>query len=95
MTTVTLGHLDETVQQASAAAVARVLEAYELEIEYVVAPRAEMIEHMRRGDVDLFVSAWLPDVDGAFLAPNWAWKPSASFIAPPLAGACPRPRLRV
>ncbi|MGY6769933.1 glycine betaine ABC transporter substrate-binding protein [Komagataeibacter sp. NFXK3] len=70
MTTVTLGHLDETVQQASAAAVARVLEAYELEIEYVVAPRAEMIEHMRRGDVDLFVSAWLPDVDAAFLAPE-------------------------
>ncbi|MBV0889040.1 glycine betaine ABC transporter substrate-binding protein [Komagataeibacter oboediens] len=70
MTTVTLGHLDNTLQQASAAAVARVLEAYELEIEYVVAARAEMVEHMRRGDVDLFVSAWLPDVDAAFLAPD-------------------------
>lgn len=68
MTTVTLGHLDNTVQQASAAAVARVLEAYDLEVEYVAAPRDAMEEHMRRGDVDLFVSAWLPDVDAGFVA---------------------------
>ncbi|ATU72248.1 glycine betaine ABC transporter substrate-binding protein [Komagataeibacter rhaeticus] len=68
MTTVTLGHLDNTVQQASAAAVARVLEAYDLEVEYVAASRAGMEAHMRQGDVDLFVSAWLPDVDAGFLA---------------------------
>ncbi|MDT8871306.1 hypothetical protein RAA17_10100 [Komagataeibacter rhaeticus] len=49
MTTVTLGHLDNTVQQASAAAVARVLEAYDLEVEYVAASRAGMEAHMRQG----------------------------------------------
>ncbi|GAB6968293.1 glycine betaine ABC transporter substrate-binding protein [Komagataeibacter kakiaceti JCM 25156] len=87
MTTVTLGHLDTTVQQASAAAVARVLEAYELEIEYVVAPRAEMAEHMRRGDVDLFVSAWLPEVDAAFLAPDLGMQAFGQLYRPAF-GCC-------
>ncbi|MFT9376096.1 glycine betaine ABC transporter substrate-binding protein [Komagataeibacter saccharivorans] len=94
MTTVTLGHLDTSVQQASAAAVARVLEAYDLEIEYVSAPRAEMEEHVRRGDVDLFVSAWLPDVDAAFLAPELGMQAFGQLYRPafgwslPEAAAC-------
>ncbi|MCE2563080.1 glycine betaine ABC transporter substrate-binding protein [Komagataeibacter sp. FNDCF1] len=82
MTTVTLGHLDSTVQQAGAAAVARVLEAYDLEIEYVVAARAEMVEHMRQGDVDLFVSAWLPDIDAGFMAPGLGMEPFGQLYRP-------------
>ena len=87
MTSVTLGHLDNSVQQASAAAVARVLEAYDLEVEYVAAPRAEMEEHMRRGDVDLFVSAWLPDVDAGFVAPELGME-AFGQLSRPVFGFC-------
>ncbi|MBB2175853.1 glycine betaine ABC transporter substrate-binding protein [Gluconacetobacter johannae] len=63
MTTVTLGHPDSIQHEAAAAAVVRVLEAYELEVEYVTGSRAELSARMAAGGIDLFVSAWLPDVD--------------------------------
>ncbi|RBM09135.1 glycine betaine ABC transporter substrate-binding protein [Novacetimonas cocois] len=82
MTSVTLGHLDETLHEATAAAVARVLEAYELEIEYVPGTRDALMGHMRNGDIDLFVSAWLPDVDGAYLDSSLGMEPLGDLYRP-------------
>ena len=82
MTSVTLGHLDETLHEATAAAVARVLEAYELEIEYVPGTHEALMAHMRNGDIDLFVSAWLLDVDAAYLDPALGMEPLGDLYRP-------------
>ena len=65
MDAIRLGYFDTASHEASAAAVARVLEAHELEVEYVpAAPDADAV-----GDgIDLFASAWLPRTDAALLA---------------------------
>jgi glycine betaine/proline transport system substrate-binding protein len=69
MTTVTLGHPDTNLHEAAAAAVVRVLEAYEMEVEYVTGGRDDLSAAMKAGGIDLFVSAWLPDIDAGWLAP--------------------------
>ena len=65
MDVIRLGYPDAALHEASAAAVARVLEAHELEVEYApAAPDADAVGD----DVDLFASAWLPRTDAALLA---------------------------
>ncbi len=65
MDAIRLGYPDAALHEASAAAVARVLEAHELEVEYVPAPPdADAVED----GIDLFASAWLPRTDAALLA---------------------------
>ncbi len=65
MDVIRLGYPDAALHEASAAAVARVLEAHELEVEYVpAAPDADAVGD----DVDLFASAWLPRTDASLLA---------------------------
>ncbi|WP_342628701.1 glycine betaine ABC transporter substrate-binding protein [Nguyenibacter vanlangensis] len=66
MTTVTLGHPDSILHAAEAASVVRVLEAHELEVAYVTGGKAELAAAMTAGRIDLFVSAWLPDIDAAW-----------------------------
>ncbi len=67
MDVIRLGYPDTALHEASAAAVARVLEAHELEVEYV--PAAADADAV--GDeIDLFASAWLPRTDAALLAPG-------------------------
>ncbi|GAA4483950.1 glycine betaine ABC transporter substrate-binding protein [Gluconacetobacter asukensis] len=70
MTTVTLGHPETILHAAAAAAVVRVLEAYDLEVEYVTGSQDELTAAMKAGGIDLFVSAWLPDVDARWLDPS-------------------------
>lgn len=70
MTTVTLGHPETILHAAAAAAVVRVLEAYDLEVEYVTGGRDDLTAAMKAGGIDLFVSAWLPDVDAGWLDPS-------------------------
>ncbi len=60
----TLGHLDTRQHQAAAAAVLRVLEAHDLEVETVAAPdRDALLRQAEEGGIDLLATAWLPDLD--------------------------------
>ena len=67
MEQVRLGYLDAPLHEASAAAVARVLEAHDLEVEYVPADPAGLDAAFDADDMDLFACAWLPLTDAALL----------------------------
>ncbi|CEF42892.1 glycine/betaine transporter substrate-binding periplasmic protein [Acetobacter senegalensis] len=67
MTTITLAHPDSTVHEATAAAIIRVLEANDVEPEIVVGPKAALGQMLSNGEVDLYISAWLPDLDSDLL----------------------------
>ena len=64
MERIRLGYPDAALHEASAAAVARVLEAHELEVDYVPVAADALADHA----IDLFASAWLPLTDAALLA---------------------------
>lgn len=68
MTTLTLAHPDSTVHEATAAAIIRVLEANDVEPEIVVGPKSALSEMLKSGEVDLYISAWLPDLDADLLS---------------------------
>lgn len=61
MTTITLAHPDSTVHEATAATIIRVLEANDVEPEIVIGPKSALAEMLKNGEIDLYVSAWLPD----------------------------------
>ncbi|GAB6854827.1 glycine betaine ABC transporter substrate-binding protein [Asaia astilbis] len=93
MTTISLGHLRNALHAGCASAVARVLDAHEVEVEFVDADADEVTGLLEEGAIDLLVSAWLPRdaellqhgmrVLGTLYRPVYGW---ASFDAlPPLA----------
>jgi len=63
-----VGHIDLSFHDASAREVERILIAHGHRIERSAAPHEEMFERMRRGKVDVLVSAWLPASHGGYLA---------------------------
>ena len=65
---VRLGYPDAALHEASAAAVARVLEAHELEVEYVPIAADAVAGTVSAAAIDLFASAWLPTTDAPLLA---------------------------
>lgn len=70
MERIRLGHPDAALHEASAAAVARVLEAHELEVEYVpieAGTVSDVLSGSADDGVDLFASAWLPLTDASLL----------------------------
>lgn len=67
MTTITLAHPDSTIHEATAAAIIRVLEANDVEPEIVVGPKAALGQMLSNGEVDLYISAWLPELDSDLL----------------------------
>ncbi|WP_041249493.1 glycine betaine ABC transporter substrate-binding protein [Gluconacetobacter diazotrophicus] len=89
MTTVTLGHPDTILHAAAAAAVVRVLEAYEMEVEYVTGTRNDLSAAMAAGGIDLFVSAWLPDIDPDWLAPALGMEAFGGLYKPVFGWALP------
>ncbi|MBN3867644.1 glycine betaine ABC transporter substrate-binding protein [Gluconobacter kondonii] len=60
MTQMTIGHLYTSLHAGCASAVARVLEAYEVEVEYVDLDPDDVEDALEQGEVDLLVSAWFP-----------------------------------
>ncbi|WP_428376396.1 glycine betaine ABC transporter substrate-binding protein [Lichenicoccus sp.] len=68
MDTIRLGYPDILLHEASAAAVARVLEAHDLEVEYVPAALAALPALLDADAFDLLATAWLPATDAALLA---------------------------
>ena len=92
MTTVTLGHPETILHAAAAAAVVRVLEAYDLDVEYVTGSRDELTAAMKAGGIDLFVSAWLPDVDAVWADPSLGMDPLGELYKPCLLYTSPSPR---
>ncbi len=62
----TLGHLGTPQHEAAAAAVLRVLEAHDLEVDMVAAAdRDALARQAEDGRIDLLATAWLPDLDAA------------------------------
>lgn len=68
MTTLTLAYPDSTVHEATAAAIIRVLEANDVEADLVTGPKHVLADMLRKQEIDIFVSAWLPDEDGDLLS---------------------------
>ncbi|WP_336946467.1 glycine betaine ABC transporter substrate-binding protein [Asaia sp. BMEF1] len=60
MTTISLGYLRNALHAGCASAVARVLDAHEVEVEFLDADRGELPGLLEEGAIDLLVSAWLP-----------------------------------
>ncbi|AQS87161.1 hypothetical protein AA101099_1089 [Neoasaia chiangmaiensis NBRC 101099] len=60
MNTITLGHLRDTLHAGCASAVARVLDAYEMDVSFVDASPEELPDLLAEGEIDLLVSAWMP-----------------------------------
>ena len=83
MTTISLGYLRNALHAGCASAVARVLDAHEVEVEFVDADRGELPALLEEGAIDLLVSAWLPrDADlvqhgmrvlGTIYRPYYCW----------------------
>jgi glycine betaine/proline transport system substrate-binding protein len=64
-----VGHIDLSFHDAAAWEVERTLAEYGHAVERSSAPHEEMFHRLRRGDIDVLVSAWLPHSHGAYLAP--------------------------
>ncbi|GBR08568.1 glycine betaine ABC transporter substrate-binding protein [Acetobacter oeni] len=92
MTTLTLGYRNTSLHAAVAAAVARVLEAYEIEPDYVVGPAEALGEMLAGGEIDLFATVWHPDEDSVFLSPavepmGCLYRPAFGFFVADRPGA--------
>ncbi|WP_239478756.1 glycine betaine ABC transporter substrate-binding protein [Lichenicola cladoniae] len=72
ISSLTLGHLDNRQHEAAAAAVLRVLEAHDIEVEMVAGDRDTLFSSLRDGNIDLLATAWLPDIDPMLADPATA-----------------------
>lgn len=85
MTQMTIGHLYTSLHAGCASAVARVLEAHEVDVEFVDLDPEDVAEAMEQGEVDLLVSAWFPR-DEKFAGPSFRvigdlYQPQIAFAA--------------
>lgn len=64
-----VGHIDLSFHDASAREVEAILKSHGRDVERSAAPHEEMFQRMRRGEIDMLVSAWLPASHGAYLKP--------------------------
>lgn len=88
MTTFTLAYRNSPLHAAVAAAVARVLEAYEIEPDLIAGDDVSLARMMAAGEIDLFATAWLPERDRQFLSPavetlGTLYRPAFGFFAAP------------
>ncbi|GBQ26741.1 glycine/betaine ABC transporter periplasmic protein [Acetobacter estunensis NRIC 0472] len=67
-TTPTLAYRNTPLHAAVAAAVARVLEAYDLEPDYLTGDGPSLAQMMGQGEIDIFATVWLPGEDEKFLS---------------------------
>ncbi|QDH17697.1 glycine betaine ABC transporter substrate-binding protein [Swingsia samuiensis] len=63
MTQMTIGHLYTSLHAGCASAVARVLEAHEVDVEFVDLDEEDVIDSIKQKEVDVLVSAWFPRDD--------------------------------
>lgn len=68
MSVLTLACPESTVHETTAAVVMRVLEANDCDVRQVTGSRDDLIQRLMQEEIDLFVSAWLPDIDADMLA---------------------------
>lgn len=83
MTTISLGYLGTALHAGCASAVARVLDAHEVEVEFIDSDTDELPQMLEEGAIDLLVSAWLPRdaalvqygmrVLGTLYKPSYCW----------------------
>jgi glycine betaine/proline transport system substrate-binding protein len=66
---VRVGHIDLSFHDASAREVEAILTSHGHHVERSAAPHEEMFQRMRRGEIDMLVSAWLPTSHGGYLRP--------------------------
>jgi len=64
-----IGYIDLSFHAVTAAVIAAILERDGHEVTLTAAPHEKMFEAFGRAEVDLLLSAWLPDSHGKYLAP--------------------------
>ena len=64
-----VGHIDLSFHDASAREVEAVLKSHGHDVERSTAPHEEMFQRLRRREIDVLVSAWLPASHGGYLRP--------------------------
>nr|WP_294915426.1 glycine betaine ABC transporter substrate-binding protein [uncultured Neokomagataea sp.] len=85
MTQMIIGHLYTALHAGCASAVARVLEAHDVEVDFLDLDPDDISETLESGEVDLLVSAWFPRDEG--IVPAGArvignlYQPRATFAA--------------
>jgi glycine betaine/proline transport system substrate-binding protein len=67
-----IGYIDLSFHAAAAAVVKVILERDDHKVTLWTAPHEKMFEAFGRGEIDLLVSAWLPDSHGGYLSPHEA-----------------------
>lgn len=92
MTAFTLAYRNTPLHAVVAAAVARVLEAYEIEPDYIAGDDDSLAKMMADGEIDLFATAWLPTMDEELLSPavetlGNLYRPSFGFFVSEGAGS--------
>lgn len=70
MTSLTLAYPDSTIHEATAATIIRVLEANDIEPEIVTGPKEALADLLHKGEIDIYVAAWLPEEDASLLSPG-------------------------
>ena len=66
-TTLTLAHPENTIHEATAAAIIRVIEAHDIEPEVTIGPKDILGQMLSDGEIDLYISVWLPGADDALI----------------------------
>lgn len=85
MTHMTIGHLYTSLHAGCASAVTRVLEAHDIDVDFLDLDPDDVADALDKGDVDLLVSAWFPRdaglVKGQARVIGDLYQPRASFSA--------------
>lgn len=64
---VRVGHIDLSFHDAGAREVEAILKSHGHHVDRSAAPHEEIFQRMRRGEIDMLVSAWLPASHGDYL----------------------------
>lgn len=90
MDSLKLGFFDSPIHEATAAVVTRVLEAHGItDIEFVTGESAALVQELRAGTIDLFISLWLPDIHGKIIQQNPSLKVIGTLYQPSVFFALP------
>lgn len=91
MVSLKLGFFDSPTHEATAAVVTRVLEAHGItDIEFVTGEGAALVQELKSGNIDLFVSLWLPDIHEEIIQGHSSLKVIGNLYQPSVFLALPK-----
>lgn len=91
MDSVRLGFFDSPIHEATAAVITRVLEAHGImDIDFITGEKEALIQGLKAGDFDLFVTLWLPDIHAGIMKENPNLKAIGTLYQPSLCLVLPK-----